>query len=83
MMTILHRYSLQRCQGAIEIDAQERIYAHPNFANNLHDHRAFGVTTAYEVIQRGNTLFADRALFSFRDHSNDRFRSFTYKFVDA
>lgn len=66
-------------RGAVEIDAKEHIYVHPDFVDQLQDHQAFGLRTAYDIIQHGTTQFSDRLLFSFRSSSDEQFQSYTYK----
>jgi hypothetical protein len=67
-------------KGAVQVDVNERIFAHPNHATNLQDHRAFEVTTAYDVLQRSIQLYGNRKLFSFRNSSQDAFQSYSYKY---
>ncbi|CAF4175154.1 unnamed protein product, partial [Rotaria magnacalcarata] len=37
-------------KGAVEIDANQHIYAHPEYSNKLFDYRTCGVTTLYEIM---------------------------------
>ena len=68
-------------KGAVEINAEERIYAHPDCVNQLQDHRQFGVQTAYEAILHGLKIARDRPLFSFRQSSDQSFQSYTHKYT--
>lgn len=68
-----------QAKGAVQIDQKERIFAHPDFVNGLQDHRTFGVKTVYDIIDRSYKLYGDRAFFSFRDSSQEPFRSYTYR----
>ncbi|CAF2518985.1 unnamed protein product [Rotaria sp. Silwood2] len=67
--------------GAIEIDSKEHIYAHPDYVNELQDCSSFGVNTIYEVILHGLRLGGDRPQFSYRQSSDQPFKSYTYKQV--
>jgi hypothetical protein len=66
-------------KGAVEIDANEHIYAHPDYTDQLQDHRSFGVETLYEAFLHGLKISRDRPLFSFRQSSDQPFKSYTYK----
>lgn len=65
--------------SAVEIDADEHIYAHPACTQGLRDIDSFGVQTLYEVLLNGVKLSGDRPLFSFRQSSSQPFQSFTHK----
>lgn len=65
--------------GAVEIDQKEHIFAHPNFIQQVQDHRSFGVRTAYDIINQSGKTYSDRILFSYRSTSNQTFQSLTYK----
>jgi len=66
-------------KGAVEIDANEHIYAHPDYTDQLQDHRSFGAQTIYEALLNGLKISRDRPLFSFRQSSDQPFKSYTYK----
>ncbi len=66
-------------KSAVEIDPNEHIYAHPDYTHQLQDHRSFGVQTIYEVILHGLKIAADRPHFSFRQSSDQPFKSYTHK----
>jgi hypothetical protein len=66
-------------KGAVEIDANEHIYAHPDYVNQLQDSHAFDVQTIYEVLLRGLQKSGDRPQFSYRKSSDEPFKSYTYK----
>lgn len=68
-----------QAKGAVEIDLTEHIFAHPDFANGLQDHRLFQMKTAYDIIHRSVELYGNRPMFSFRDNSREPFQSYTYK----
>lgn len=65
--------------GAIEIDLDEHIYAHPKCVDKLQDHREYGVTTVYEAILHGLKIGGDRPHFSFRSSSTESFKSYSHK----
>jgi len=65
--------------GAVEIDANEHIYAHPKCVDKLQDHREFGVKTIFEAIENGLKLGGDRPHFSFRSSSDQPFQSYSHK----
>ncbi|CAF2567088.1 unnamed protein product [Rotaria sp. Silwood2] len=67
--------------GAVEIDSKEHIYAHPKHANRLLDSSTFDVQTIYEVLLHGIQLSGDQPQFSFRQSSDEQFKSYTYKQV--
>lgn len=66
-------------KGAVEIDRNEHIYAHPDYTTKLKDFNSIGVQTIYDVLRRGLQVGADRPHFSFRSSSNEPFQSYTYK----
>lgn len=66
-------------RGAVEIDSNEHIYAHPDYADQLRDSRTFDVHTIYEALQRGLRLSRDKPQFSYRYASNEKFKSYTYR----
>ena len=66
-------------KGAVEIDSNEHIYAHPDYARQLQDSKTFDVHTIYEVLQHGLQLSRDKPQFSFRYASNEKFKSYTYR----
>ncbi|CAF2051926.1 unnamed protein product, partial [Rotaria magnacalcarata] len=37
-------------KGAVEIDANQHIYAHPEYSNKLFEYKTCGVTTLYEIM---------------------------------
>jgi hypothetical protein len=65
--------------GAVEIDVNEHIYAHPDCTEELHDHNSFGVQTTYEAILHGLKISPNRPLFSYRQSSDQPFKSYTHK----
>ncbi|CAF3770043.1 unnamed protein product [Rotaria sordida] len=67
--------------GAVEIDPKEHIYAHPKYTKQLLDPSTFNVQTIYEVILHGLRLSGDRPQFSYRQSSDQPFKSYTYKQV--
>jgi hypothetical protein len=66
-------------KGAIEIDSNEHIYAHPDYTNRLQDHREFGAQTIYEALLHGLKIAGNRPLFSFRQSSDQPFQSYSHK----
>jgi len=66
-------------KGAVEIDANEHIYAHPDYADQLQDPNTFDVHTIYEVYLKGLQLSGDQPQFSYRESSDQPFQSYTYK----
>ena len=66
-------------KGAVEIDTKEHIYAHPDCIDHLHDPKSFGIQTIYEVLLRGLKTAGDRPLFSFRQSSDQPFKSYSHK----
>jgi hypothetical protein len=66
-------------KGAVEIDVQEHIYAHPDYTDKLQDHYSFGIKTLYEAILHGLKIGGDRPLFSYRDSSDQPFKSYSHK----
>jgi hypothetical protein len=66
-------------KGAVEIDSNEHIYAHPDYTDRLQDHRDFGVETIYEALMHGLKIGGNRPLFSFRQASNQPFQSYSHK----
>ncbi|CAF1423303.1 unnamed protein product [Adineta ricciae] len=64
--------------GAVEIDLTEHIYAHPDCTQHLQETKAFGVDTLYGVLQHGIQLAAKKPLFSYREASNQSFKSYTH-----
>ena len=66
-------------KGAVEIDATEHIFAHPDHTNKLQDYRSFGAETVYEAILHGLKIAGDRPLFSFRQSSDQPFESYSHK----
>jgi len=66
-------------KGAVEIDPNEHIYAHPDYTDQLQDHRSFGVETIYEALLHGLNIAQNRPLFSFRQSSNQPFKSYSHK----
>jgi hypothetical protein len=66
-------------KGAVEIDPNEHIYAHPDYAKQLQDPSTFDVHTIYDVLLRGLDLSGDRPQFSYRHSSDQPFKSYTYK----
>jgi hypothetical protein len=66
-------------KGAVEIDATEHIYAHPDCVSQLQDPKSFGVQTIYEVLLHGLKIAGSRPLFSFRQSSNQPFKSYSHK----
>ncbi|CAF1500526.1 unnamed protein product [Adineta steineri] len=68
-------------KGAVEIDSNAHIYAHPDYTEKLQDPKVFGIKTIYEAILHGLKLAGDRPLFSTRQASNQPFKSHTHKEV--
>jgi hypothetical protein len=66
-------------KGAVEIDPNEHIYSHPDYTDQLQDHRLFGVQTTYEALLHGLKIAGDRPLFSFRQSSDQSFKSYSHK----
>jgi hypothetical protein len=66
-------------KGAVEIDANEHIYAHPDYVDKLQDPSTFDVHTIYDVILHGLKNGGDRPQFSYRQSSDQPFKSYTYK----
>ena len=66
-------------KGAVEIDAQQHIYAHPDFTDQLQDPGTLDVKTVYDILLRGLKIAAERPLFSYRQDSDQPFKSYTYK----
>jgi hypothetical protein len=66
-------------KGAVEIDAEEHIYAHPDFTDQLQDPSSLDVKTVYDTLLHGLKLGPDRPLFSYRQESDQPFKSYTYK----
>ncbi len=66
-------------KGAVEIDTNEHIYAHPDYADRLQDHRSFGVQTTYEAFLNGLKIDENGPFLSSRQSSNQSFKSYTYK----
>ncbi len=66
-------------KGAVEIDSNEHIYAHPDYADRLQDHHQFGVQTIYEALLHGLKVAGNRPLFSFRQSSDQPFQSYSHK----
>ena len=64
--------------GAVEIDPIEHVYAHPDCTQHLQETKAFGVDTLYGALQHGIQLAAKKPLFSFREASNQPFKSYTH-----
>ncbi|CAF4242216.1 unnamed protein product, partial [Adineta steineri] len=62
-------------KGAVEIDSNEHIYAHPDYTEKLQDPKVFGIKTIYEAILHGLKLAGDHPLFSTRQASNPPFKS--------
>ncbi|CAF4026108.1 unnamed protein product [Adineta steineri] len=68
-------------KGAVEIDTKEHIYAHPDFADKLEDLSSIGLNTLYDVFLRGFKMGADRPQFSYRQSSDEPFKSYSFKQV--
>ncbi|CAF5120664.1 unnamed protein product, partial [Rotaria sp. Silwood1] len=68
-------------KSAVEVDPKEHIYAHPDYINGLEDLSSFGVRTIYEALLHGMQLGSDRPQFSYRQSSDQPFKSYTYKQV--
>ncbi|CAF4166405.1 unnamed protein product [Rotaria sp. Silwood2] len=69
-------------KGAIEIDANKHIYAHPDYTNELFDYKTCGITTLYEVIKHSAQVYGTRAFLSYRNSSDQTFQSYTYNLHD-
>lgn len=66
--------------GALLIDEKERIYAHPAYGKEFKDFKEIGVSTLYDVIATGKRRAGDdRPLFSWRNSSEEKFKSLSYK----
>ncbi|CAF2063700.1 unnamed protein product [Rotaria magnacalcarata] len=70
-----------RPAGAVEIDPIEHIYVHPECTKGLKDYSSNCATTAYESFLSGLRLSGDRPQFSYRQSSDEPFKSYTYKQV--
>lgn len=68
-------------RGAVEIDSNEHIYAHPDCVDRLQDHRQFGAETIYDALLHGLKIARDRPLFTFRQSSDQPFQSYTHKYA--
>ena len=68
-------------KGAVEIDKKEHIYAHPDYADKLQDFESLGLNSLYDVVMKGMENGGDRPQFSFRNSSEEKFQSYTYKYV--
>lgn len=68
-------------KGAVEIDSNEHIYAHPDYVDQLQDHRQFGAETIYDALMHGLNIARDRPLFTFRQSSDQPFQSYTHKYA--
>ena len=66
-------------KGAVEIDPQEHVYAHPDYTDKLKEFSSIGLQTLYDVLQRGLKVGGDRPQFSYRQSSDEPFKSYTYK----
>ncbi len=66
-------------KGAVEIDPVEHIYAHPDYVEKLQDGSTFNVRTVYEVLLHGLKKSGDQPQFSYRQSSDQPFKSYTYK----
>ncbi|CAF1457638.1 unnamed protein product [Adineta steineri] len=66
---------------AVEIDVNEHIYAHPDYAEKLQDPSTFDVKTIYECYLHGVKLGGNRPQFSYRQSSDQPFKSYTYNQV--
>ncbi|CAF2119449.1 unnamed protein product [Rotaria magnacalcarata] len=65
-------------KGAVEIDANQHIYAHPEYSNKLFDYRTCGVTTLYEIMKYASKTYGSRPFFCYRNSSDQVFQSYTY-----
>ena len=63
----------------MRIDTKEHIYTHPDYVDKLQDFSSIGVQTLYDVYLRGLNMGGDRPQFSYRDSSDEPFKSHTYK----
>lgn len=70
-------------KGAVEIDKKEHIYAHPDCADKLQDFESLGLTSLYDVVMTGMKYGGDRPLFSFRNSSEEKFKSYTYTYAHS
>ncbi|CAF5187283.1 unnamed protein product [Rotaria magnacalcarata] len=68
-----------RPEGVVEIDPIEHIYVHPECTKGLKDYSSNCATTAYESFLSGLRLSGDRPQFSYRQSSDEPFKSYTYK----
>jgi hypothetical protein len=64
---------------AVEIDHNEHVYAHPDYTSQLKEFNSIDVQTVYDVLLRGLQVGGDRPQFSFRNSSDQPFKSYTYK----
>lgn len=80
LFKILFTQPLKR-KGAVEIDSNEHIYAHPDYTDKLEDFSSLGVQTLYDVVQHGVQAGGDRPQFSYRNSSEEKFKSYSYKEV--
>ncbi|CAF0850825.1 unnamed protein product [Rotaria sp. Silwood1] len=68
-------------KSAVEIDSKEHIYVHPDFANGTQDLSSLDAKTLYEVILHGIQLGGNRPHFSYRQSSDQTFKSYSHKQV--
>ena len=66
-------------KGAVEIDKKEHIFAHPDYTTKLKEFKSIGVQSLYDVLERGLRAGGDRPQFSFRNSSEEKFKSLSYK----
>ncbi|CAM4828787.1 unnamed protein product [Rotaria magnacalcarata] len=65
-------------KGAVEIDANQHIYAHPEYSNKLFEYKTCGVTTLYEIMKYASNTYGSRPFFCYRNSSDQAFQSYTY-----
>ena len=46
-------------RGAVEIDSTEHSYVHPDYVDQLQDHRAFNMHTVYDAIEHGIRTYGE------------------------
>ncbi|CAF2499853.1 unnamed protein product [Rotaria sp. Silwood2] len=80
ILKIIFKKPIKR-KGAVEIDPEKHIYAHPDCADKLKDFSSIGVQTLYDVILHGLQAGGNRPQFSYRKSSDESFQSYTYKQV--
>lgn len=81
----LHKSILRKISsnGAIKLDTDQHIFTHPEYSKELFDYKKSGVTTLYEIIKRAANIYGTRPFFSYRNSFDQRFQSYTYRYIIA